>query len=154
MNKHFNVPRFVAFLLIIALIIPVNTKAAIPETVQPLSSAYLTAYSAYVSPAANGTICVYYSVFGTEILDSIGALTITVSQSIDNVNWSVFKTFSYSSTSDMLDYNTDYYSSSVRCQGVPGRYYTACVHIWGGKDGDGDIRYYYTNTVRAAINPS
>ena len=146
--------RIVALLLVVILIVPMGTKAASVETVQPRSSAYLCSYNAYIYPAANGKIQAWFTVTGNYFLDSIGALTIQIYQSTDNVNWTWLKTFIHNDNPQMLSYNDNYHSGYVECQGVPGRYYKAYVCIWGGSDGDGDTRYFYTSAKKAVVTPS
>ena len=78
-------------------------------------------------------------------MDELGALSISIYESTDGTNWTWKKTFTHDSTSGMLSYNDDYHSGYVSYNGVAGRYYKAYVCIWGGKDGDGDTRYFYTS---------
>ena len=144
--------RLGALLLAIVLFVPVGVKTA--EAVQPRASDYLCSYNAYIYPAANGKIQVWFTVTGNYYLDTIGALTIQVYQSTDNVNWTWYKSFAHENNPQMLHYNDYYHSGYVECQGVPGRYYKAYVCIWGGSDGDGDTRYFYTSAKKAVVTPS
>lgn len=151
-NNYSRALRIGALLLAIVLFVPVNAKAA--ETVQPRASDYLCSYNAYIYPAANGKIQVWFTVTGNYYLDTIGALTIQVYQSTDNVNWTWYISFAHNNNPQMLSYNDHYHSGYVECQGVPGRYYKAYVCIWGGSDGDGDTRYFYTSAKKAVVTPS
>lgn len=144
--------RLGALLLAIVLFVPVGTKAA--ESVQSRASDYLCSYNAYVYPAANGKIQVWFTVLGYGYLDSIGALTIQIYQSTDNVNWTWHKSFAHENNPQMLSYNDNFHDGYVECQGVPGKYYKAYVCIWGGSDGDGDTRYFYTSAKKAVVTPS
>ena len=78
-------------------------------------------------------------------MDELGALCIEIHESTDGVNWDWVETFNFYSTEGMLSYNDDYHSGYVSYDGVAGRYYKAYVCIWGGKDGDGDTRYFWTS---------
>lgn len=153
-KKYSLAMRIGALLLAMMLSVPVYAKAATAETVQPRASDYLCAYNAYVHPAANAKIQVWFSVIGVDYLDSIGALTIQIFHSADNVNWTLYKTFLHNDNPQMLSYNDNYHNGHVECQGVAGRYYKAYVCIWGGSDGDGDTRYFYTSAKKAVITPS
>lgn len=153
-RKYSVAMRFTALLIAIILIVPMSTKAAVVETVQPRASDYLCSYNAYIYPAANGKIQAWFTVTGKGYLDSIGALTIQIFQSTDNVNWTWYDAFTHDQNPQMLSYNDNYHSGYVECQGVPGRYYKAYVCIWGGSDGDGDTRYFYTSAKKAVITPS
>ena len=146
--------RIAALLLAVILIVPMGVKAATAETVQPRSSAYLCSYNAHIYPAANGKIQAWFTVTGNYFLDSIGALTIRIYQSTDNVNWEWYTSFTHDQNPQMLSYNDNYHSGYVECQGVPGRYYKAYVCIWGDSDGDGDTRYFYTSAKKAVVTPS
>ena len=141
--------RLTALLLALVLIVPMGVKAETSEVVQPRASYYLDSYNAYIYPAANGKIQAWFTVTGNYFLDSIGALHISIYQSTDNVNWEWYKTYSYSDYPQLLSYTDNYHSGYVECQGIPGRYYKAYVCIWGGSDGDGDTRYFYTSSKQA-----
>lgn len=153
-RKKATAVRIAAFLLVMVLMVPMNTVAATAESVQPRASEYLCSYNAYIYPAANGKIQVWFTVTGNYYLDSIGALTIQIYQSTDNVNWTWFRTFSHNDYPQLLSYNDNFHDGYVECQGVPGRYYRAYVCIWGGSDGDGDSRYFYTSVKKAVVTPS
>ena len=86
-RTHFGF--LLVLILVLSFIIPGQVFAAMPEQdhVSPRESYYLTSYSAYVYPAGNGQIQVYYDVTGTHIMDDIGALSIKIFESTDNSNW-------------------------------------------------------------------
>ena len=133
--------RIVSILLVIAMTIPMSVSAV----VQPRASAYLDNYNAYVYLPGNGEVRVYFNAQGTNTMDELGALRIELYESKDNSNWTWVDTFNHDTTSGMLSYNDDYHSGYVSYDGVAGRYYKAYVCIWGGKDGDGDTRYFWTS---------
>ena len=140
-QKNNTVIRVITFLVVIALIIPMDASAL----VQPRASDYLSTYNAYVYLPGTGEVRVYFNVDGTDYMDELGALSIKIYESTDGTNWTWKKTFTHDSTSGMLSYNDDYHSGYVSYSGVAGRYYKAYVCIWGGKDGKGDTRYFYTS---------
>ena len=135
--------RLIALLLILSFSIP--AYAAAPESVQPRASAYLDNYIAYVYLPGTGEVRVYFDVTGTDDMDELGALSIAIYESTDGVNWTWKDTFKHYQTPGMLSYNDDYHSGYVSYNGIVGRYYRAYVCIWGGKDGDGDTRYFWTS---------
>lgn len=137
--------RFIALLLIFSLTVPVYANAAVVETVQPRASAYLDNYGAYVYLPGNGEVQVYFNVTGTGIMDELGALSIKIYESTDGVNWYWKDTFMHDLTPGMLSYNDNVHAGHVTYNGVAGRYYKAYVCIWGGKDGQGDTRYFWTS---------
>lgn len=146
-NKKFSrALRIAALLLTIVMLLPINAMA-----VEPRSSLYLDSYSAYVYPAGWGKVQVWFDVTGTGYIDEIGALEIRMYESTDNESFTWVKTFDYTDYSDMLGYNNYTHTGHVQYNGTIGRYYKAYVCIWGGRDGDGDTRYFWTNSVKATL---
>lgn len=137
--------RLIALLLVVLLSVPVYANAATVEPVQPRASAYLDNYCAYVYLPGNGEVQVYFDVTGTGYMDELGALSIAIYESKDGENWTWKKTFTHDSTSGMLSYNDNFHTGHVTYNGVAGRYYKAYVCIWGGKNGQGDTRYFWTS---------
>ena len=142
--------RVAALLLAVLLVLPVGAKAA-EETVQPRASDYLDNYNAYVYSAGWGNMRVYFNVTGTDYLDAIGVLTISVYESKDNATWTCVKTYNHDQYSQMMAYNEIYHSGYVEYDGVIGRYYKAYVGIWGGGMEVGDSRYFYTSAKKATL---
>ena len=143
--------KLVAILLTVALCAPVCAQAAVPETVQPMASDYLTAYTAYICAMGDGNLEIWFRVVGTDIWADIGVLTIYLYESTDDVNYSWVKTFDFVDYDDdtMLAHNTYYHMSHVDYEeGVPGRYYKAYVQIWAGPEDGGDTRYIWTPVER------
>ena len=138
-NKPFI--RIIAIMLVMLLVTPTGAAAA----VQPRASAYLDNYMAYVYLPGDGEVRVYFNAQGTGYMDELGALTIEIWESTDNSNWYWVESFTHDTTEGMLSYNDYYHSGYVSYDGVAGRYYKAYVCIWGGKDGDGDTRYFWTS---------
>lgn len=144
-KKNATAVRIIAIVIAIALIAPVNVRAAVPETVQPYASSYLSSYGAYVYLPGSGVVQVYFNVAGTRYMDELGSLFIEIYESTNGTSWTCVKTFNYSSTPGLLSYNDDYHSGHVSYNGVAGRYYKAYICVWGGKDGVGDSRYFWTS---------
>lgn len=134
--------RVVAIMLILALMAPIGVSAA---SAQPRASAYLDNYNAYVYLPGDGEVRVYFNVEGTNYMDELGVLRIEIHESTDGINWTWVETFNHYTTSGMLSYNDDYHSGYVSYDGVAGRYYKAYVCVWGGKNGTGDNRYFWTS---------
>lgn len=141
--------RVLAILMICVLVVPISAQAAVVDPVQPYASNYLDSYNAYVYSAGSGLVQVYFDCIGNYHLDELGCLSVSVYESTDNVNWTWKKTFTHDSTSGMLGYNTYAYFGHVDYQGVAGRYYKAYVTIWGGDNGDGDSRSFWTSSKKA-----
>lgn len=148
-TKKSALVRIVAMIMIVVMLIPVGASASVAETVQPRASAYLSGYGAYVYLPGTGEVRVYFNVSGTNYMDELGALSIKIyecsTNSPDQDDWTWKKTFTHDSTAGMLSYNDDFHSGYVSYSGTAGKYYKAYVCIWGGKDGDGDTRYFWTS---------
>lgn len=151
-NKKSVVVRLVALITFMAMLLPIGTSAAASETVQPRASLYLDTYNAYVYMAGGGEVRVYFNVQGTGYMDEIGALSIQIyecaTNSSDINDWTWRKTFTHDITAGMLSYDDDYHSGFVTYQGVANKYYKAYVCIWGGKNGNGDARYFWTSAKK------
>ena len=149
-KRHFLV-KIIAIALIISLCAPIGAQAAMPETAQPMASAYLTSYTAYICAMGDGNLEIWFRVTGTGTWADIGVLDIFLYESTDNVNWSWLKTFQFTDYDDetMLAHNTWQHISHVDYEeGVPGRYYKAYVCIWAGPEDGGDARYIWTPVER------
>ena len=141
--------RFMIMILIVAMTVPMGVSAATGEIAQPYASYYLNSYNAYVYPAGGGDVQVWFSATGAGTMDELGALTIEIHESTDGDNFTWVDTFNHDSTSGMLGYGTNLHSGHVTYDGVAGRYYKAYVCIWGGKNGVGDTRYFWTSAKKA-----
>ena len=141
--------RLVAMVLVLTLMLPASVQAAVVETVQPCASDYLNSYSAYIYPAGNGKIQIYFTVTGTGTIEALGALMIQVYESTDNSNWTLVRAYSHRNYPAMMGYNKVFHAGNVDYQGVAGRYYRAYVGIWGGGLTVGDSRYFYTSSKLA-----
>ena len=137
--------RLSALILALVMVVPMGASAA----VQTRASAYLDSYSAYVYPAGSGLVQVWFNVQGTGYMDELGVLSISIYESTNDSTWTWKKTFTHDSTSGLLDYNDFYHSGHVDYQGVAGRYYKAYICVWGGENGEGDTRYFWTYSKKA-----
>ena len=113
--------RFLALLLVFSLLVPVCAQAAETVSVQPRASFYLDSYGAYVYLPGNGQVQVYFDVTGTGYMDELGALSISIYESTDGVNWTWKDTFRHDLTPGMLSYNDDFHTGHVTYNGVVGR---------------------------------
>ena len=154
--KNKKTLRILSLFILLALspmLFMVNVQAETDPQIRPYASYYLDNYGAYVYPAGNSLIQVYFNVSGAGTMDELGALSIqlyecsTNSSNIDDWEWKT--TFTYDSTPGMLSYNDDYHSGHVDYYGTAGKWYKAYVCIWGGEDGDGDTRYFWTSAKKA-----
>ena len=146
-KSHF-LAKLIALALVISLCAPIGAQAAMPETVQPMASAYLADYTAYICAMGDGDLEIWWEVCGTGTWADVGVLSIYLYESTDNTNWEWVKTFQFTTYENMLAHNTYFCMSHVDYDGVPGRYYKAYVHIWAGPEDGGDGRYIWTPVER------
>ncbi len=135
--------KIIAVCLVLVLTVPTVASAAKPEGAVPYASHYLSEYSAYVYVTSTGEVQVWFDVLGVGTMDELGLLSARFYESTDGTNWTKIKSVFHDTTPGMLFYNDDYVSSHVSIQGSTDKQYKAYVCVWGGKDGDGDTRYFW-----------
>ena len=142
--------KLIAIILVASLCTPIGAQAAVPETVQPMASAYLLDYTAYICAMGSGELEIWFEITGTRTQEYLGVMSIFLYESTDNVNWSWVETFRHTDYEQMLLTNVVFNVNHVDYdEAVPGRYYKAYVGIWGGPDPGGDSRYIWTDVERA-----
>ena len=146
-KSHFLV-KLIAIALVISFCAPIGAQAAMPETVQPMASAYLADYRAYICAMGNGDLEIWWEVTGTRRWADVGVLTVYLYESTDNSNFYWVETFHFSSYPNMLWHDDYICVDHVDYNGVPGRYYKAYVHVWAGPEDGGDGRYIWTPVER------
>lgn len=145
MKKTYSIfIRFLSLFLIFAFILPFPVFAATPDIAVPTASYYLDAYGAYICAVGSYDIQIWWNVIGTRGMADIGALTIILYESTDNVNWTHVKTFLHTSYPHMLDHNTGQGINRVTYFGDTARYYKAYISIYAGDETSGDTRYIWT----------
>lgn len=136
--------KLVAIILVVSLCAPAGAFAAVPETATPRASQYIVSYNAYIYPAGNGDLQVWFDITGTNYWTDIGAMTVFLYESTDNENFTWLKSFLYEDNDTMMAHDTFSHMSHVDYEGIPGRYYKACVCFRAGTADDYDVRYLWT----------
>ena len=135
------------FIRLVCLIVVFATLAAVPAYAQERASSYLSSYRAYCTKTASTSVTVSFAVVGTDIMDEIGAKTIKVQYSSDQVNWTTAKTFSKSSYTSMTDTDTASHAAELSCTVPSGKYYRAKVTFYSEKNGGFAERDYTTEII-------
>lgn len=138
------------FIRLVCLLLVFTSLAAIPAYAQENSaraSAYLNAYGGYCTQTSSTTVVVSYQVIGTSSMDEIGANTVTVQYSSDQVNWTTAHTFYKSSNPGMTINNRAVYATDLYCTVPAGKYYRAKITFYAEKDGGFAERYYTTDII-------
>ena len=147
-KKNRLLVKLIAVILVVSLCAPVGAQAAMPETVSPMASDYLAAYTAYICAMGDGDLEIWWEVTGTRTLADIGVLTVYLYESTDNSNFYWVETFRFTEHPNMLWHDDYVCVDHVDYEGVPGRYYKAYVQIWAGPEDGGDTRYIWTPVER------
>lgn len=140
--------KLIAMALVISLCAPIGAQAAVPETVQPMASAYLWSYTAYICAMGNGDLEIWWEVTGTGTWADVGVLLIYLYESIDNSNFYRVDTYRFTDYPNMLWHDDYICIDHVDYEGIPGRYYKAYVQVWAGPEDGGDGRYIWTPVER------
>ena len=146
-KSHFLV-KLIAIILVVSLCAPIGAQAAMPETVQPMASAYLMSYRAYICAMGDGNLEIWWEVTGTDYWADIGVLTVSLYESTDGTNFYWVKAYNFTNYPNMLWHDDYMCIDHVDYEGVPGRYYKAYVCIWAGPEDGGDRRYIWTPVER------
>ena len=123
--------KFLAFVIAIGLL---NTMAAATVT---RASDYLSSYGGALGAEGNGVMTLSYSVYGTRVMDVVGAKEIKVEQKV-GTNWYSYATYSVDDYPEFYNYDKVSKSADFSFAGVPGVTYrvilTAYAELNGGSD--------------------
>ena len=111
------------------------------------SNQYIDSFSAATSAKGNGKIRVDFGVYGTGMMDDLGATTISIYK-----NGYIVKAFSSNNilySASMMGHNTWVFYGGVDYQGVAGNTYYAEVTFYGADGSGSDIEIYQTASVVA-----
>ena len=113
------------------------------------SSAYLDSYRAFLTAKGSGKVSVTVDVRGTNYMTEIGAETIYIYESANNVDFTLVATYEAEDYPDMMGSGTLYYETPIIHRGTVGRYYIAVVDVYAGNANGGHTRQYDTVPIRA-----
>lgn len=128
-------------LLLILSVVLVNPVFATENATR--ESGYFGSRLAYLYPTPGTQFQVWIEVVSTSTMDKLGASSITVQRSSDNVNWSNMGTYTMSSYTSLVRSNTTHHEAYITCTGASGYYYRAEVTFYA-KKGNGTAEYDYT----------
>lgn len=141
-TRNYKVTCFILafYMIICSCVVPVFAR----------SSPTLDAYRADCTAASGGKIDITVYVSGVDIMDKIGAESIYLYESTDDVTFRLVKIFYASAWPAMMETNDySYYNTPVYYNGTPGRYYLANVYVYAELNGVSDTKKYETASVRA-----
>lgn len=114
---------------------------------------YISSAGAYIHKWAAGDISVEFHVFGTDIMDTIGAHRVTVykmnGETPNTAHDDFVATYWHETYPSMMTTYDSFYSNSVRLQVETGHRYYAVIVYYASLDGGGDNMGYTTKAVWA-----
>lgn len=138
--------RIFSFLLAFAILgNSVCATAVEPEEPTPHASLYLDGYGISLKAKGGGRMTITFIVFGTEVMDCLGAQKILVEE-WDGFDWLETGTLTVEKNSDFYAYETSEHAGTANFYGLPGVQYRATLTAYAEKDGGSD-----TGTVTSNI---
>lgn len=117
------------------------------------SNAYISSGGAYIHRWAAGDISVEYHVFGTDIMDTLGAYRITVYRmkgtTPDSASDDIVATYWHEDHPDMMTTDDYFFSSSIRLSVETGHKYYAVLGFYASLGDGGDNMFFSTDPVWA-----
>ena len=141
-----KIKRILCATLAVCMLIGILTTMA---SATERSSAYLDGYRAFLTAKGSGRVSVTVDVSGTNYMTDIGAETIYIFESTDNVDFTMVATYEAEDYPDMMGSGSFYYETPIIHQGTAGRYYIAVVEVYAARNGGSDSREYTTVSIRA-----
>jgi len=138
--------RFLCTALAVCMLTGILTTMA---SASERSSAYLDSYRAFLTAKGSGRVSVTVDVRGTNYMTDIGAETIYIFESTDNVDFTMVATYEVEDYPDMMGSGSFYYETPIIHEGTAGRYYFAVVDVYAGNSSGGHTRQYETVSIRA-----
>ena len=148
-QKYSFTIRVIALLLVLSALISSTAFAAMPDTMEPLASNYLSSGNASLSPLGSGRVRINFNVVARSTMQKLGALTIEMYESTNQTTWTKVKTYQGDTYAAMLDEDVSTHSGYVTFLGVAGRYYKAYVRFYAQNSSGNDSVYVWTTPVRA-----
>lgn len=139
--------RILSFVMtMVLLVMCIAPVAQAASECTPYASKYFSSYSVSLDHDGN-TLSANFAVFGTRILDRLGAKTIYFQRSSNNKSWTTVKTVSYTSMAELMKNSTTLHGTTVSYNATPGYYYRAYIVLWAEFNGDNEYRHLYTNSI-------
>lgn len=120
-----RIVKLVALLLSLVLAMPLQTRAALPETVEPQANPYIGCIYGEVIAKGNGKLSIEFDITATGVMKKLGVKTIVLYESTDNVEYFPVRVFYSSDYSGMMTTNSFWHNCTLTYTGVARRYYRA-----------------------------
>lgn len=137
----------------LVLIIMVVSVLSVSVSAAENSNAYISSGGAYIYRWGAGDISVEYHVFGTDIMDTLGAHRITVykmkSTTPDSASDELVATYWYEDYPEMMSTDEFLYGGSIRLNVETGHRYYAVLVFYATLNGGGDDMAFCTDPAWA-----
>lgn len=120
-----RIVKVAALLLSLVLALPLQSQAALPETMEPQASQYISSAYGEVIANGNGKVGITFDIETTVLMKKLGVQTIVLYESTDNYNYFPVRVYYSSDYSGMMGSNSNWHSYSLTYSGVARRYYRA-----------------------------
>ena len=110
-------------------------------------SNFFAASSVYLEPIEGRAFQVWFDVTAVSMMDKLGARTIIIQRSTDNVNWENISTYSMNTYTNMICENTAWHISHITFYGSAGYYYRAYVELYAQDGNNTATSVKYTTSV-------
>ncbi len=131
------------FLVMVVMVVSVLSSSVFA---MENTNKYISSCGAYINTWGDGDISVEFHVFGTDIMDTIGAHRVTVyrmkGETLDSGSDDLVATYWHESYPGLMITDDYFYSNSIRLQVAHGyRYYAVIVYYATLGDGGDDMAY-------------
>lgn len=131
--------------IVLAFILTISASTCVVVAAEERSSHYFASYSVYLWPSTNEA---WFEVTALDTMDELGASTIKIERSTDQVNWTTVKTFEKNDYSQMTASNKSFYANCVPYTFTNGYYYRGVITLYAKKS-NGTATY---TVVTATLN--
>lgn len=126
--------KFTSVILALVLTFACVSQSALALDIVPYQSDYLDSYGARIAHVSGSTMQLTYWVFGTTIMDKVGADDLVIWED-DGDGWHEFASYS-----SLYTYNDSEHIDTITFRGQVGCRYKAVMTAYAGKGGGHDTR--------------
>lgn len=142
--------KSIKYLVLVVMIVSVLSTSVLA---MEQTNEYISSGGAYIHKWGAGDISVEYHVFGTGMMDTLGAYRITVyrmkGETPNSGSDDIVATYWHEDYPDMMTTNDFLYGSSIRLNVKTGHKYYAVLVFYASLNGGGDNMFFSTKPVWA-----
>lgn len=138
--------------VLLALLLLGSTFCSAAE-LSPYASWYLDGYGVTITPKEGCVMCVSYLVYGTNVMDCLGAQEILIEE-WDGIKWLTTGTFPVEKNPEFYAYGAAIHGGDLYFYGLPGVVYRATITAYAEKDGGSDTGTFTCTPKLCTVNPT